>query len=240
MIAAHQNEHADAPDTADSKVQLILAGEKLFAERGVEAASLREIASAAGHGNNNAVRYHFGSKLGLIQAIFSYRVAQMEPVRAHLLAKLEAEGLLADARSLLELIMLPYFTLRAPDGTFSYPGFMLQYLLYYRPKGVRHVADEVGALSPALNRAQSLLRARVSYLDYETADRRILHAMLAFIAAVINAENQKPRLTAERYRALIDDTISHIEAALIVPQQIRRNTISADALIAPRIGPASP
>lgn len=206
-------------ETADSKVQLILAGEKLFAERGVEGASLREIASAAGHGNNNAVRYHFGSKQGLIQAIFRHRVMQMEPVRANMLAELEQRGLESDARALMEVLTLPYFTLRSADGTFSYPGFMLQYLLYHRPRGVRHTADEAGALSPALNRAQQLLRERIRYLDAEIADRRILHAMLTFVTAVIGAENVLPRLAEASYRSLIDDTLDQIVAALVLQLQ---------------------
>lgn len=207
---------ADSADLVDSKVQLILAGEKLFAERGVEAASLREIAAAAGHGNNNAVRYHFGSKQGLIQAIFRHRVVQMEPVRARLLLRLEAAGLENDARSIVELITLPYFSLRAADGTFSYPAFMLQYLLYHRPRGVRHTADEAGALSPALNRAQQLLRTRLNYLSPETADRRILHSMITFVTAVICAENLTPRLSPEGYREVLDDTLDQIVAALVL------------------------
>lgn len=225
-------------DFDDSKILLIQTGERLFAERGVEGASLREIASVAGHGNNNAVRYHFGSKQGLIQAIFRYRVTQMEPVRAQLLAKLEAAGLLADARSLIELITLPYFTLRAPDGTFSYPAFMLQYLLQYRPKGVRHAADEAGALSPALNRAQELLRARIYYLDPETTDRRILNGMIVFIGAIINAENLKPKLDLEQYRAMIDDTLDQIVASLVIPRRTKQSVIMHDPAIFQRIGPA--
>lgn len=209
----------DSIDFAHSKVQLILAGEKLFAERGVEGGSLREIASAAGHGNNNAVRYHFGSKQGLIQAIFRHRVVQMEPVRARLLTRLEARGLLNDPRSLLELITVPYFTLRAADGTLSYPAFMLQYLLYHRPRGVRHTADEAGELSPALNRAQELLRARIGYLSPDTADRRILHAMITFITAVIGAENIVPSLSPRQYRELLDDTLDQMVASLVLQQR---------------------
>lgn len=209
---------SDPTELADSKIQLILAGEKLFAERGIEAASLREIASAAGHGNNNAVRYHFGSKQGLIQAIFRHRVVQMEPVRARMLEQIEAKGLTSDPRSLLEVISLPYFTLRAADGTFSYPAFMLQYLLYHRPRGVRHTADEAGALSPALNRAQELLRARIGYLDPDTVDRRILQSMLTFVTAVIGAENVVPRLSEATYRSVIDDTLAQIVASLVLQQ----------------------
>lgn len=214
-----------ANDTADSKVQLILAGEKLFAEQGVEGASLREIAALAGHGNNNAVRYHFGSKQGLVQAIFRHRVVQMEPVRARLIERLVERNLTTDARAIIEVICLPYFTLRASDGTFSYPAFMLQYLLYYRPRGVRHTADEAGALSPALNKAQELLRKRLDYLPPDISDRRILHAMITFVTAVIGAENTKPGINEDQYCSIIDDTFNQIVAALVLQHSPTRATL---------------
>lgn len=218
----------DDADAADSKIQLILTGEKLFAERGFEGASLREIASAAGHGNNNAVRYHFGSKSGLIQAIFRFRVVQMEAIRARLLIKLEKDGLLGDARSLLEVILLPYLTLRAPDGTISYPQFLMQYLLYHRPRGVEHVADQAGALSAALNRTLALLNARIFFLDKVTADRRLLSATTIFISAVISAENRIPPLSAIDYRDIIDDTMDQCAAALTLSPLKTRSCLMAD------------
>src|SRR4051794_41890454 len=54
-----------APST---KEQIVLAAEALFAERGIEGVSLRQIGAAAGNGNNSAVQYHFGTKDRLGQA----------------------------------------------------------------------------------------------------------------------------------------------------------------------------
>lgn len=213
MIALHE---AIPADTADSKIQLILAGERLFAERGVEGASLREIAVAAGHGNNNAVRYHFGSKQGLVQAIFRHRVVQMEPVRAKLLARLKAANFVTDTRAIFEVVVLPYFTLRAPDGTFSYPTFILQYLLYHRPKGIQHTVDEASALSPALNTADQLLRSRIGYLAPEIVEGRILHAMITFVTAIISAENAVPKLSTEQYLDHINDAIDQAVASMVL------------------------
>lgn len=212
-------------DTTDSKIQLILAGERLFAERGVEAASLREIAAAAGHGNNNAVRYHFGSKQGLVQAIFRHRVVQMEPVRAQLLARLKEANLVTDTRAIFEVIVLPYFTLRAADGTFSYPAFILQYLLYHRPKGILHTADEAGSLSSALNSAQELLRSRIGYLSPEIIEGRVFHAMITFVTAIISAENAVPKLSAEQYLAVIDDALEQAVASLVLQTSPRDKTL---------------
>lgn len=202
---------------SDSKRSLILAGERLFASRGVEGASLREIATAAGHGNNNAVRYHFGSKEGLIQAIFRYRVAQLEPLRRRLMAVIDEKGLTGDARSLLEVIALPHLTLRNEEGKFPYAAFLLQYLLHYRPRGMIHAADELGAISASLNRAMSLLRARLFYLSNDTVDRRIMAMTALFLSVLINTENQVPTPSPEVFKDLIDDTLCQMVASVITP-----------------------
>jgi AcrR family transcriptional regulator len=52
------------------KEQIVLAAERLFAERGLDGVSLREIGAAVGNANNSAVQYHFGSKDQLVRAIF--------------------------------------------------------------------------------------------------------------------------------------------------------------------------
>ena len=63
-----------APST---KEQIVLVVERLFAERGIEGVSLRQIGAAAGNGNNSAVQYHFGSKDHLVQAVFEYRLPRL-------------------------------------------------------------------------------------------------------------------------------------------------------------------
>lgn len=229
MPVAFQETRDEGDATADSKSQLILAGERLFADRGVEGTSLREIAAAAGHGNNNAVRYHFGSKDGLIQAIFRYRVAQLEPIRQKLVDSIMAQGLSGDVRALWEVIVLPHLSLRTPDGRFPYAAFLLQYLLHYRPRGMTHVADDAGANAPNLHRAMALLRDRVFYLSEETADRRIMTSTALFLSVLINTENRKPAPSPQEFRAIIDDTLGQIVAAMAAPA-IRATPFLDDSL----------
>ncbi|MET0908751.1 MAG: helix-turn-helix domain-containing protein, partial [Ilumatobacteraceae bacterium] len=54
--------------------RIVEVAERLFALHGIDGVSLRQIAAAAGTANNSAVNYHFGSKDGLITAIFQYRL----------------------------------------------------------------------------------------------------------------------------------------------------------------------
>jgi AcrR family transcriptional regulator len=71
---------------------LIDAGERLFAERGIHAVSLREIGLAAGQRNNGATQYHFGDKSGLVLAIFERRSADVNARRLALLDQVLAGG----------------------------------------------------------------------------------------------------------------------------------------------------
>ncbi|MGZ8217478.1 CerR family C-terminal domain-containing protein [Methylomagnum sp.] len=58
------------PDNPDARSRLVLAALRLFAEKGYEAATTREICDAAG-ANVSAIRYYFGDKAGLYRAAFT-------------------------------------------------------------------------------------------------------------------------------------------------------------------------
>jgi AcrR family transcriptional regulator len=94
-------------------LQLLRTAERLFAEHGFAGVSLRQISSEAGSANNSAVSYHFGSKEGLVEAIFAYRLPQLRQRRQLLKARLHP----GDLRALIEAHLLPVFELaEAPDG----------------------------------------------------------------------------------------------------------------------------
>ena len=80
ITARKRVRHAEPP-----MVRLVRAAETLFAARGIDAVSMREIATAARCGDTNAVTYYFGSKDGLLAAVFGARVEQMDPVRGRML-----------------------------------------------------------------------------------------------------------------------------------------------------------
>ena len=70
---------------ASTRERLLQAAETLFAERGFEATTLRELSTLAG-GNLAAIHYHFGSKEALLESIFAARAAPIAERRLALLA----------------------------------------------------------------------------------------------------------------------------------------------------------
>lgn len=69
---------------SDTKEQLLDAAERLIGEQGVDGASVRSITEAAG-ANLAAVSYHFGSKEGLVRAVFARRLVPINRERLRLL-----------------------------------------------------------------------------------------------------------------------------------------------------------
>ncbi|MCS5638306.1 MAG: TetR/AcrR family transcriptional regulator [Myxococcota bacterium] len=92
------------------KRKLIIAAIHLFSEHGVNSVSLRMINREAGQKNNSALHYHFGNKLGLIEAMGSFIQDHFNAIRAPRLAALEesvADGSVT-LHQLLELVVEPY------------------------------------------------------------------------------------------------------------------------------------
>jgi AcrR family transcriptional regulator len=80
----------------DTKSRILDAAERAFADAGFAAASLRHIIAAA-KVNLAAVHYHFGSKEGLIEAVFARRI---KPLNTERLALLDAAEKRAGSRAL--------------------------------------------------------------------------------------------------------------------------------------------
>ena len=63
MTARRTSTAPPSPKAQDGRERIIVAAERLIAERGIDV-PLRDIAVAADQRNNSAVQYHFGSRDG--------------------------------------------------------------------------------------------------------------------------------------------------------------------------------
>jgi AcrR family transcriptional regulator len=102
-----------------TRVMLMEVAERLFATRGIEAVTLKEIQQAAGQSNTSVIRYHFGSRDGLIRALISYRQASLGTDRTEMLANMRAEGKEADPRAVVWLLVRPLATSIANGEMFA-------------------------------------------------------------------------------------------------------------------------
>ena len=92
---------------ADLRERLLLVAVRLFAERGVEAVSMRTINSEAGTKNKSAVHYHFGNKAGILEAIFEWVNERVAPAIEDLWLQIEQRDDRGDL-SVQELLLVLY------------------------------------------------------------------------------------------------------------------------------------
>ncbi|MEJ2007229.1 MAG: TetR family transcriptional regulator [Acidobacteriota bacterium] len=93
---------------AQTRESILDTAERLFAERGVAATSVRDITGAAG-ANLGAINYHFGTKQELVMAVFSRRIFPVAERQMALLdeAERKAGGKPPRLETLLEAMTRP-------------------------------------------------------------------------------------------------------------------------------------
>lgn len=82
---------AEEASSAETRKRVLEAAEKLFALRGIEGVSIRDITQAAGV-NLAAINYHFGTKNALAAEVFKLCIDPLNARRLELLDNVEAKA----------------------------------------------------------------------------------------------------------------------------------------------------
>ena len=106
------------PPASETREQLLTAAERLFAERGFAAVSVRMIAAEAGV-NWSLVGYYFRSKQGLLTEVYRRHCTTLNRERARLLTEARHTG--QQLESVIEAFVRPALTeIRGGDGQNQY------------------------------------------------------------------------------------------------------------------------
>jgi len=202
-----------------SELALILAAEKLFAEHGIAAVSLRQINQAANQKNISAAHYHFGSREGLVMAVLSYRWPQLDRRRAEMLNRPASAK---DMRFYLEAFILPLVDelIPRPEGNY-YIRFMQQ---YEREHGDYEVARR---LTPAGVEIYRNIERLIYYVP-EPVRRLRIGYLINMIHSVFAAVEERIGAGAMRYEDVpltASNAIDMFAAALSAP--LSAETIAA-------------
>lgn len=175
------------PTSERTREQLILAGERLFAQSGFDNVSLRQINSAAGQRNSSAAHYHFGCKEELVKAIHEYRGGRINQRRHAMLANMSAKER-EQVRPLMKALVYPIVAEIEEEGGGNFIMFLSQ--LYSNPAldlvsmWRTHLSESVGAV-------YQHLRGVLPEIPEEVAGMRF---GLMWVA-MINALADRQRLT---------------------------------------------
>lgn len=134
--------------------RVILAAERLFAESGIEAVTLRDIGRAAGQRNNSVVHYHFRTKDALVEEAMVSRYGVINQRRNEMLDRLVASNTTRDVRAIVNATVAPFAELLDGDGEGRPLGFLAQ--LISLPRYAQMAIDNEQVVG-AMVRARDLL-----------------------------------------------------------------------------------
>lgn len=209
----------------DTRDRIVRAAERLFAERGIAAVSLREINREAEQHNTGAVQYHFGDRDGLLKALVDKHRFDSEPRRHALLEQYEDSGGSTDSgggpgdlRALAAALVQPIAAkLADPDGGREYLQIAGEY--YSRPvsfdqlfpvrdpdNSMSRWNEVLDALEPRSRRAQRVAAIRFTFAELarraaeapNDEDRLFVSHLVDTVAAILAVQ---PSPQTERLRS---------------------------------------
>lgn len=181
-------------DASETRAKLLREATRIFAERGVYQATMREITTAAGQRNSSAIAYHFGSRQGVLWAILASHNETLDAHRAELIRE-PVGGM--DVRDLVAALVIPYSSELTTDEGRDYLRIVAQLTELFP-------AWRDGPLSPpALRRTLAALEEQAGGSSTEARRERVVHVVMLLTTAM-----------ADRARALSSGAptaLDHVE-----------------------------
>lgn len=201
--------------------------QSLFAARGVDAVSVREILTAAGQRNGASLHYYFGSKDDLVAQLVIDGARLIDERRNMRLDALEAEGGPRVLREVMEVLILPSTELGKDGGEGDYLRFISTFSLQNRVafdaiigdgwnRGYQRCLDHIRQLAPA---PPEVLERRLVFLSLGL--RAIMTAREAALASHPDHAFWGPGAT-------LGDLVETL-VGIVSPDRVVSNGVKSDA-----------
>lgn len=200
----------------ESRTALLDAAERLFAIHGVETTSLRDIAIAAGQRNNSATQYHFVDREGLVAAVFTRRMDEINERRIQMISEVDRNGQDGDVVALASALMFPLI-----EYVTTHDGWYGRFLLRTESdQFAREVKNTLAAAVPVFEVMRRLF-VLLDGLPSRVRNARIQQLMTHYISAVADWEwardRDQKRLSPPE---LFDDVLATGCGILLAPARI--------------------
>ncbi|MFC0283613.1 TetR/AcrR family transcriptional regulator [Camelimonas abortus] len=211
------------------------ASRKLFARRGVDGVSVRQVVAEAGARNNGSIHYYFGSKDALVRELVMEGAHAIDDYRRKALDELEQRGASVDVRAIVAILVESMIN-EADERLDGYARFLAGVRLNRRhlannplegrwSAGTRRCYAHLERMLPAFAPAVLLLRfnAALHYITAALAERE------SVLDSAAGADPQ-PGSAAAWWgsREAIDDVIDTATALLTAPARIPAGSPPAD------------
>lgn len=217
MVRLETKSRSDAAET------LKQAAQSLFAQRGVDGVTVREIADAAGQKNHGAVGYHFGSKEALVRELVIDGAIVIDERRNSELDRMEARDGPSSVREVVDLILRSSIDVaRSAAADESYVRFIVMLNMTHRELFYESLE---GKYNSGYQRCLTHLRRLMPDMPAQAKNQRFL-----FMGGTIRSA------MAMRERALADTTRAHpmweSDATIVHLAQLLTATLEAPYEIA--------
>jgi AcrR family transcriptional regulator len=194
----------------DTPTELLRAAERLFAARGVDSVSLREIAAAAGQANHSAALYHFSNKRELINALLT---RHSDPIQAAWLVTVERMA--ASGRdSLEELVSLMVRSLVAklddPDGGADYLMVVAQLV----PSRSFPITSFEATTAPGILALSIAMMRHIGEIPFHLVQLRMMRVAAVLYCSIANYQTVVATGADIDREVFVRDLISSIVAVL--------------------------
>ncbi len=200
---------ADDKGRRSAREQIKLAARRLFAERGVDGVSVREIVDASGQKNHGSLNYYFGTKEGLVRELVADGARLIDDRRNAHLDRLESAGGPDAVRQVVEALVYPSIDLARELGEESDT-----YLRFIMLLGMSNRALFLDALEGRWNsgylRCLDHLRRLMPAMPDELKNQRFVF-LGAYLNSVLSArEHALADRTREHPTWTSDETLKHL------------------------------
>lgn len=223
--------------SADTRNEVKLAARRLFARRGIDGVSIREIVKAAGQRNVGLLHYYFGTKEALVRELVVDGAKLIDERRNARLAELEAAGGPHDLREVLDILVYPSIGLAEDEGEDSYTRFISGLQVNHRDIFLAALENKWNS---GYQRCLAHIRRLLPHLPEALLNQRLIFMSL-FLQATLSAREAALERRSARHRFwhephtlehLIDVMRGMLEAPL--SPQTRARSATPAPLPAPR------
>lgn len=184
---------------------------RLFAERGVDGVTVREIAEAAGQKNHAAVGYYFRSKEALIRELVLDGAVLIDQRRNAALDVLEAAGGPRTVREVVDALIATSIGLEGSGLEDSYNRFVVMLAMTHRQMFMDTLA---GRWNSGYQRCLDHLRRLMPDVPAAMKNERFLF-LGAYLGSVLSArESALADVTRDHPTWGSNDTLSHFAATM--------------------------
>lgn len=185
------------------------AAEIVFARDGIHAARLRDINALAGQRNPSALHYHFGSRMGLVEAIM---LRHQDVIDVEMAARLDALERRAEI-SVREIVEVPCRLMATRLETPSGRDFLRVIPQLMHALGINVRTGTPGPITVQNQRVLGLLDERLSHLPASVRRERLVVFILMISSIFANraqlvASGAVPSLEPQAFVAHAADVIS--------------------------------